>query len=222
MRFKDELERLGVERPGGMGVFLMDYAAWFPYTNQDSLVLEASLSTGARGEGTVCDMRKTGVQNNRYPNKGWLCLSGKYGRKICKNGCFVMEPLDVLNNYKYLNIGYGFEGRGMARMSVPVNFGVTENRPGAGLEVYLMIKDPNSPDLVITAYEKTSEMGWEAFTYSIREDSESLRIARERFHDERCMQLTPDGTLEEAKGSGWVVYRETVGLYPSRIEDVMA
>lgn len=209
---KEELERFGIQMEDGLGLLIINFATYFPYSNQNSLLQEVSLSTQAQGCGDVFDLCKESVWNHRCPNEGYLCLTMKNGRKRSKIGCPIQMPYDEINRFHYLNIGYGFQGRGMARMSVSINPGVSAGTPCTALEVHLMLEDPNEPELNIKVYEKSNDIGWWGHKYSIK-DTEN--------HEDRFVLLTPSGTIEEVNESGWIVFNETITMFPSTLENIL-
>ncbi len=118
-------------------------------------------------------------------------------------------PISQLNEYKYLNIGYGF-GNNIGHMSIPISIELSEEMPCTSLEVHLMIEDPNQPDLVLTAYESKGDGGWEGHTYSITEGDQGAIYTL----------LTPVGTIEDAVSSSWIAFYETVETKPCKVEDL--
>lgn len=221
MSVVNEFNRLGMAMQEGFGVFVIDYAAYFPYSNQKDLILEASLSTKLCNNGHILNLRNMCILNNRYPNKDYLCMTCKHGRKLCKIGCIVQFPYAALNIYKYLNIGYGFASQGIVRISIPININLSDEKPCAGFNVHFGLTDPNNPEFTIIVYEKTSEMGWRPYTYDISIESRISTVNVERYGQDRFILLTPANTLEEAKEQNWIVYNETINLLPSKMEDLM-
>lgn len=217
IEFIEELERLGIEQNPGLGIFCLDFAAYFPYANQDVLDLDASLSTHPMKSGKVLNIRDLGKLNHRYPNQGYATLSQKFGRKLCRCGCLIQRPHTELMEYKYLNLGYGFKGNlDSVQMSVPININTSDERPCATVEARFMLRNPNEPNLALTTYERQPNRCWDSLVYGISNTNFTATEERDRF-----IQLTPANSEEEVKESGFVVYRETVSPISCRPEDVL-
>lgn len=210
---KRELKRLGIPYEG-IGVLGFDISAYFPYSNQDALVLEASLSTEPQAQGSVLDIREMSIVNHRYTNKGYVCLSSRHGRKICRDGCFIYKSFDELNRYAYLNLGYGFESRGLARFSIPIQIRLSEELPCAGAEVRLMLKYPNEPDIIIIVHERADD------NLSYWERKYAINVHENLGGHHRFTQLTA-GNGFEAYETGWIVFEQSVDLIPNTPENTM-
>jgi len=206
----EELERLGIEQDTGSGIFCLDFSAYFPYENQDILELDASLSTHLMESGNVLNIRDLGKLNHRYPNYGYVTLSQKFGRKICRCGSIIQRPHAELTNYKYLNLTYNVKGLNTvrSRMIVPININTSDEKPCAVIEARFMLEDFNRPDLILTIYEKNSVT--HSFTYGTDNGSHIAINVGERF--------TPL-TIKEGQ-LGFIVYQETVSPVPHKLEDV--
>lgn len=218
-KFDEELVRLGVELKEGEGMFVLDFSAFFPYGNQEILMLEASLSTEPRNAYEKLDLTKMCVLNHRYPNHGYLCMTRKYGRKLCTHGCPVNAPFEEINKYRYINLAYGFKNR-LARISVPIEVHLSKDLPYASLSACFGLQDPNQPELVFRTFQKSEDGGWKDFAYSITEEQTQINLdfCKERG---RFKRLTPASSFEEAL-LGVVVYNEVVEVRSyCKAEDVM-
>lgn len=40
------------------------------------------------------------IFNHRYPNKAYMCLTQKFGRKLSRNGCYIFDNIENLNKIK--------------------------------------------------------------------------------------------------------------------------
>lgn len=221
MKINEELDRLGIVAGNGYGVFLLDFAALFPYVEQDELDLFACLSSGPANTGDVYNIHEGCVQNHRYPNTGYTCLTGKHGRKRCTFGCIVRLPYYRMNGMCYLNIGYGFQERKFTGMSIPVDLHASDTAPCMTLEIHFMLKNLDSPELFIRAYEHTSDHGFKSFLYSTVSDHDSVRRHTERYDGGRFLLLTPAEVPDDAAETGWTVYEGTVRPFPGMPDSVM-
>lgn len=220
MGITEELERLGITPESGIGFFFLDFGAYFPYRNQEVLLLDASLSTGPKETGKVLNIRENCVLNNRYPNKHYVTMTEKFGRKLCKCGCVIPYSHGRLKEVEYLNIGYGFDGQMPIRMSIPITTDTSDEKPGVSIAVKLNLERPDEPDLrVDTLKIRNSGKGWDMFTYHtdiVQVDTITLT----RGKTEGIALLTPANDEEDAKSSGFVVYAQTIELAGHRIEDI--
>lgn len=114
---------------------------------------------------------------------------------------------DEINRFCYLNIGYGFQNKEMVRMSVPIHIGVSKDVPCAALAVRLDILDTNNPKLDLILYRKPRN-----YKYGITNNGN---------HESMFTLLTPFGTLEDVKKSGWIVYNETVEMFLCTFDDLL-
>ncbi len=208
------MKHIGIEMKEGLGLFLIDFGAYFPYSNQDDLILDVSLSTDERAGGqSVANLRNECVLNHRYSNTGYLTLTSKHGKKLCKHGCAMQLPWADLNTFKYLNIEYGFSKTNMIKISVPISINLSEETPYMELEAHLMLKDTKNPDLVITAYEKEDEY-WRPFVYSTSAEYDTIG-------DGRFALFTPRDDIEKVRETGWIVFNETVNIYPCTFDELL-
>lgn len=218
-KLSDDMEHLGIEMRDGFGVFAVDFAAFFPYVNQDDLILRMSLSTEACAGGCVIiNLHEECVFNHRYPNTGYVCMTMKSGRKRSKLGCFLQLSYEELNMLKYMNIEYGFREDNMARMSIPVNMNVSEAAPCAGMEIHLGLKDPNDPSIHIEVREH-ERGGWRPFTYALCNDD--MFINMERFGLDKCIVLKPCDEVAHMDERSWITFETAVNCIPSILENMM-
>ena len=69
------LKELGGKLPEGKGCINFDFACLFPYDNQEVLTFEFGL-----GEEEIGSQK----HNHRYPNRNYVTISKKLGRKVSK------------------------------------------------------------------------------------------------------------------------------------------
>lgn len=225
-RIIDELNRIGLAA-GGSAVFFLDFSAWFPYLqeSQNQLKLYASLSTEPGDAGVVDRLHEQCVQNHRCPNKGWVCMTRKVGRKLFKyGGVFTLPALlngfEVLNMFRYLNLGYSYQGRQFVRLSVPIDIQVTDDKPWAAVTVQAALKDLDAPEFVLTVREG-GDVGWRPYVYSTDPDGWCTKMEMGGQGPERLTVLTAATSEEEAMVSKYVICNETVKLIPCAPEDIM-
>lgn len=209
--FEKELKRLNFEKKEGEGIFVLDFSAFFPYSNQEDLILYASLSTEYCASGVTYDLTDICKFNNNCPNKGWITMSRKFGRKLCKIGCPIPVPYDDPDHYKYLNLGYGFDKNDMVLMSIPIKINISEEKPWAYVHVEFNLKDPYKTNLEIFVHEG-------AYIRSNYSTSEKVNPE----YDSKCSFIlltpytlsSPDNTTYKVKDALWIIFNESIETIP--------
>jgi len=209
---RNELDRLGIAVGGSTGAVCVDLATYSPYTHR--LALGASLSEKPYAEGGVCDLGSMSVLNQRYPNKNWITMTGKVGRKLCWYGCVAALPLSGMSRIGYLNVGYGINDGPMSWHCVPIAFdkGLLSNgRPCIAFSVRLTLADPGSPGFDIVWREKKPDYDWDEHGWYYGEPTV-------RNHG-GFAALAPVAGPDDAPG--WTLYGGGVELAPCAPEDAL-
>lgn len=60
------------------------------------------------------------VNNRRYPNKRYITLTSRHGRKLCRYGCLWIFDKDVIGKTIYLTFGVGYRFMDADWIAVPV------------------------------------------------------------------------------------------------------
>lgn len=204
MKIAPEMERLGMIREEGMGVFAIDFSA---YHFIQPIELGLSLSTGPAETGNVIDIRAHGILNHRYPNDAYTTLSDRYGRKRCRTGSILMLPMGWMSEYGYLNFLYSIGDEPPVRASIPLFIKVTPEKPSVGIDLKLELEIPERPEFILQMYEKT-ERGWKAHRFLTGDEHLALL---------NHTKLTP---MEDTGFGGVTIYREIVQTIPQRLEDL--
>lgn len=138
-RILNEWRRLFSDMQDGYGILNIDIGVYFPYKNQDAVTCKIGLlnDTILNDEDTENDDKylfTDVIHNHRYKNKGYVTLSKKVGRKICKTGYPIYAPIGVLNNIEMFLMKFGIRNETMM-MCFPINIILTEDRPIGGFKL---------------------------------------------------------------------------------------
>jgi hypothetical protein len=110
-----EFERFGFKQNSNLGILNIDIGVYFPWKNQDKVSVQIALLTDKQmfEVGSSIDIAQMFFEditlNHRYPNRAYITPSKKKGRIVCKKGYPVIEPIETLNNYKWLVIKCSFD-----------------------------------------------------------------------------------------------------------------
>ena len=172
----EDIKRMyGENMKEGTGVILLDIGYLFPYANQEDLCTDFYLTDRYEQPeinhngitlGSIC-LRcadKELVRNHRYPNRGYVTLSSKVGRKVSREGCYLTAPADVMNRMKFLSVSYGF-GEEMLQMIIPVSIRLSSDKPYVCMSVRINLREPLRPELRIISNEFTKESSIVMHTY---------------------------------------------------------
>ncbi len=117
------LKELGGKLPEGKGCINFDFACLFPYDNQEVLTFEFGL-----GEEEIGSQK----HNHRYPNRNYVTISKKLGRKVSKVGFPFLVDLDN-EQLMLLWIKVGIKDKAV-KLIFPVRVTLTKDEPVATLE----------------------------------------------------------------------------------------
>ena len=120
MRLTDIIEEVQTELDNNMGCIIFDLSCYFPYVEQEKLTIDFGIGL------EKCDDIKL---NHRYPNKGYVTVSKKNGRKLSKMGypyfCELGKPLAMLLK---INIGFKDEEDKITYI-FPIEVNLTKEKP---------------------------------------------------------------------------------------------
>lgn len=119
------INELGEEIKNGKGCIVLDFACYFPYANQDSLEFKFKL-----GEEELEPYK----HNHRFPNKGYVTISKKMGRRVSKLGYPVFVDLNE-RCFIVLGIEFGVRGKRTVKLIFPVNVKLTKDKPVCNLSL---------------------------------------------------------------------------------------
>lgn len=128
------------------GCILLDPLAFFPYSNQEILSFDVKLvediydSVLTDGFMSIPWDRGEKKINHRAPNKGWVTISSKSKKKVCKYGCPVWGTIDELNKNKYLVVKLGIKEKCIF-LYFPVKFELTSQKPFSLVQIQVHGRD---------------------------------------------------------------------------------
>lgn len=154
MEFIDRIEEIQTGLDNNMGCIIFDLSCYFPYLKQDKLTINFSINS------KKCDDIKL---NHRYPNKSYVTVSKKNGRKLSKMGypyfCELDKPIPMLLQ---INIGFTDEEDTITYI-FPVEVELTKEKPVCYLSFKQNFK--NSFIELLTTY-CCKDGYWETITWT--------------------------------------------------------
>lgn len=145
------LKELGGKLPEGKGCINFDFACLFPYDNQDVLTFEFGL-------GEEIGSQK---HNHRYPNRNYVTISKKLGRKVSKIGFPFLVDLND-EQLMILWIKIGIEGKAV-KLIFPVKITLTKDEPVATLEGHFNF---DKSRFTFTTYKPASDGRWQQIIWT--------------------------------------------------------
>lgn len=145
------LKELGGKLPEGKGCINFDFACLFPYDNQDVLTFEFGL-------GEEIGSQK---HNHRYPNRNYVTISKKLGRKVSKIGFPFLVDLND-EQLMILWIKIGIEGKAV-KLIFPVKIMLTKDEPVATLEGHFNF---DKSRFTFTTYKPASDGRWQQIIWT--------------------------------------------------------
>lgn len=116
MHGEEVINELGEEISKGKGCIVFDFACYFPYADQDFLIFKFKL-----GEEELEPYK----YNHRYPNKDYVTISKKMGRRVSRIGYPVF--VDLNEEYFFiLEIEVGIKDYKTVKLDFPVIVKLTE------------------------------------------------------------------------------------------------
>ena len=127
MHGEEVINELGEEISKGKGCIVFDFACYFPYADQDFLIFKFKL-----GEEELEPYK----YNHRYPNKDYVTISKKMGRRVSRIGYPVF--VDLNEEYFFiLEIEVGIKDYKTVKLDFPVIVKLTEEKPVCNLGFHL-------------------------------------------------------------------------------------
>ena len=122
----------------------IDIGIFFPYSNSEIIICEFGLINDdiLKDEDTEeYDMYlfKDVTYNHRYPNKKYVTLSKKNGRKICKTGYPICLPAHKLNEHKMLILKFGTKTYNKT-FCFPISVNITDDKPIGNLKILINVE----------------------------------------------------------------------------------
>lgn len=126
----------------GKGCLLLDFGMYFPYKdNQDMVVFDVVLLEQViTGEMKYIFGESDIKLNHRYPNKGYVTISKKYGRKVCSLGYPIVEDIELLNKMKYIMLKVGYKKQ-FFTIFIPIKVSLSSDNPYAYITVHIDARD---------------------------------------------------------------------------------
>lgn len=129
----------------GKGCIVFDFGCYFPYQNQDDLIFDFSI-----GLEKLSDKKR----NHRYPNKGYVTLSRKIGRKVSKIGYPYF--VDFEEKFILLCLWLGYKEDNI-KLIFPLELSLSEDDPVCGLKLIFLFE---KGEFTFTSYYPESDVGW--------------------------------------------------------------
>lgn len=146
------LKELGGKLPEGKGCINFDFACLFPYDNQEVLTFEFGL-----GEEEIGSQK----HNHRYPNRNYVTISKKLGRKVSKIGFPLLVDLND-EQLMILWIKVVIKDK-VVKLVFPVKITVTKDEPVATLEGHFNF---DKSRFTFITYKYVSDGGWEQIVWT--------------------------------------------------------
>lgn len=202
MHGKEIIDEIGKEIGTGKGCILFDFGCYFPYSLQE--ILNFSFQIG----NTKIDDYKL---NNRYPNKNYVTISKKYGRKVSKIG--YPYYLDIGAHTILLQIQVGIkseystlENEG-STLIFPIEVTLSEDKPVCGLRMKFIF-DEMGIDFI--SYKKCDIGGWKRTIWT----NHTADLAKSH---ENAIELDIPAQMNESS----VIYSTVIAPFPQRLEDLL-
>ena len=116
------------------------------------------------------------IMNHRYPNKGYLTLSKRNGKKVSKSGYAVVDTIDALNQYQYISITVK-NGCSVKIHIMPMSVKLTKSKPFSRVSVRIMQESESSSDIITVSTYKLDGKGWKEKIYCNPKDILSVSNA---------------------------------------------
>ncbi len=168
--------------PDDRALLFVDLAVHFPYNNPEIVFMDmdiitktdinSHLSLNAIGkrvkDRTNLASRNGGVITNSYPNKEFLTLRRKNGKKVTKYGYPIYGTPDELNSIEGLALHIGILDR-WSTLILPVHLDLKENYEGTAISIKITgVYEPDATTTIDVTCSKKAEdnIGWMIDSYS--------------------------------------------------------
>lgn len=154
---KQIFNEIGEKISEGKGCIVFDFGCYFPYSNQDVLTFNFKIGE-EKLEQYKC--------NHRYPNKGYVTISKKMGRKVSKLGYPYFVDLDE-EQIMLLEIEVGIRDNTL-HLIFPINVKLTKDKPVCSLTWHFYFNNDKA-NFDFTSYYKCKDGGWKRTVWTNRE-----------------------------------------------------
>lgn len=212
-----EIKRFAPADNEQYGVVNLDVAVLFPFENQEMVKCNIGvISEDALKEEKAnnCEIDTKSLLftdtclNHRYANFGYLTLSKKQGRKVCKIGYPVISSIKSLNNIRQIVLQVGTVNGNALTLRIPVSIKLTNEKSVCGLNIVVHGLDiPSLFGIELTSEESVMDevgvYGGVAHHYYIGDSFYKDEI-------ENSIKLKPCDTKSNSKA---IIYDTKVELY---------
>ena len=150
------------EIENGTGILNFDIACYFPYRNQDIISIDFGLFSddfldpGKWDDVTDRFFLDTKL-NHRYPNKNYVTLSKRTGRKVSKTGYPVVDTIEKLNSYRYLIMRFSIWDE-VGGFLFPIKIELSEQKPIGNLSFQMGVDDDTITFVNLVSNKNGSEL----------------------------------------------------------------
>lgn len=198
MRLVDRMEEVQTGLNNNMGCIIFDLSCYFPYIEQDKLTIDFSIGL------EKCDDIKL---NHRYPNKSYITVSKKNGKKLSKMGypyfCELGKPIPMLLK---INIGFTDEEDTITYI-FPVEVELTKEKPVC----YLTFRQNFETSFIqlFTTYHCEGG-GWRTITWTNDEKEDNYKGMKTIF-------LQPPSMIDD----GIFVYQDVITPIAQKVDELL-
>jgi len=176
---------------------IFDCGCYFPYANQEDLVFSLSVA------GTVLADCKN---NNRYPNKNYVTITKKEGRRLSKLGYPYYIDASKEKAVIPVVISVGTVDSFGVKLGFLFQLSLSNDRPVCGVDFrYIFDKDSLS---ITSHYRNEDDIGWNRFAWVYGEAP-----------DERFKSITLKEPVLKEDGINW--FSEIITPFASTLDDIL-
>lgn len=179
----------------GKGCIVFDLACYFPYSNQEIL------NFGFRLDNEEPEPYKL---NHRYPNRGYVTISKKDGRRLSKLGYPLFVELDREQSVMLSVIIGTNDDEG--ELLFPIHVTLTKEEPVCALGMHL---DYDKKNLDFSSCYKKDDCGWHRVIW--------VNPGHPPCNREDMRYL---GAPDVYTDDGITIYHDVIRPYPQRLEDL--
>lgn len=195
------------------GVLILDLSVYYPYCDIDSVFLDFDVFSNV-DNGPNEKLKQNGsISNRRYPNKNYVTLSEKAGRKIGRYGYSIVAPFEELNEIKKLTV-YFYETSSIPFMfELALDIRLTPEKPCAGLEFKISAKEEKN-EITVRTHTPCEEFGhgcWRSAFYTT--SKEGVYEIAEKFGENLVSLITVN------EGTG--MFEQTITLPSCTKEQIL-
>ena len=190
------INELGENIANGKGCIVFDFGCYFPYSNQDILTFEFKV-----GEMQLEPYK----YNHRYPNKDYVTISKKMGRRVSKLGypMFVTIDKDLL---MLLEIKIGIKDDTIDFI-FPVNIKLTKKKPVCSLSLHFNFDEMS---FLFYTYRKKGN-GWQSAIWT-------NQMSENDKNDKNVVVMNAPTQVEDAPV---IMYHDILMPYPQALKDLL-